>query len=156
MIGEYKRTRTSSASGDEPGEGLSGYPAERTGRKTHEVLTETGGDPRILVANAPRAYREAIAGALRMLLPGVGVLVTEPESLECEVIRLRPDMVVCTKVTPLVEEAVPVWIDLYPNGESLAVISIDGRRSVVSELEFADLLSIAELSGRRGRHRTTG
>ena len=113
-----------------------------------------GGDPsrgsrgtdrlRVLVANAPLSYRETMAATIRMLRPNVEVLLVNPEALDREVESLYPDMVLCSRVTPLVESRVSVWVDLYPDGDRLATVSIGGRRTETAGLELDDLLSIID------------
>lgn len=99
---------------------------------------------RVLLANAPLSYRQAMAGALAVLRPDVEVLLGKPEALDTEVERLRPDVVVCSHVTPLVEGRVPAWVDLYPEGDRHATISIDGLRVETGGIELDDLLSIID------------
>ena len=58
-----------------------------------------------------------------------------------EVERLCPDVVVCSHVTPLVVSRVLAWVDLYPEGDRRATISIDGRRVETAGVELDDLLA---------------
>ena len=58
--------------------------------------------------------------------------------------RFSPDVVVCSHVTPLVEGRVLAWVDLYPEGERLATIGIDGLRVETDGVELEDLLSIID------------
>jgi hypothetical protein len=100
---------------------------------------------RILVANEPRSYREAIAGALRVLCPHLEVIVVEPEDLDREVVRLAPNVVLCSRLTEAVETRPLAWVVLYPNGETWAVISIAGRCHTISaDLPFTRLLSVID------------
>ncbi len=99
---------------------------------------------RVLLANAPLSYRQAMAAAITALRPDVDVLLGEPEALDAEVERLRPDVVVCSHVTPLVEGRVLAWVDLYPEGDRRATISIDGIRVETGGVELDDLLSIVD------------
>jgi hypothetical protein len=85
-----------------------------------------------------------MAAAITALRPDVDVLLGEPEALDAEVERLRPDIVVCSHVTPLVERRVLAWVDLYPEGDRRATISIDGIRVETGGVEFDDLLSIVD------------
>ena len=58
--------------------------------------------------------------------------------------RLSPDVVVCSHVTPLVEGRVLAWVDLYPEGDRQATISIDGLRVETGGVELEDLLSLID------------
>ncbi|HEX2728779.1 MAG TPA: hypothetical protein VHM16_03430 [Rubrobacteraceae bacterium] len=100
--------------------------------------------PRILIANDLLSYREAIATALQALRPSVEVLMAEPGKLDLEVQRASPGMVVCDRVTTMVRKEVPVWVELYPEGEQLAVISIRRQRSTATGIELNDLVSIID------------
>ncbi len=104
------------------------------------------GELRILLTNEPRSYREAIAGAFRALKPNTEVFVAEPEALDAEVERLGPQLVVCSRVTPTVEVATLVWVELYPGHGSISTVSICGERSTVVGIELADLLSTIDLA----------
>ena len=99
------------------------------------------GELRILLTNEPRSYREAIAGTFRALKPNTQVFVAEPEELDAEVERLRPQLVVCSRATPTVEVTTLVWVELYPGHGSISTVSICGERSTVVGIELADLLS---------------
>lgn len=105
---------------------------------------QEAGRLRVLVANAPLSYREAMAVAITMLRPDVEVLLGEPEALDLEVERFCPDVVVCSHVTPLVEGRVPTWVDLYPDGDRTATIGVGGRREETAGVELDDLLFIID------------
>ncbi len=98
------------------------------------------GELRILLTNEPRSYREAIAGAVRALKPNTEVFVAGPEDLDAEVKRLSPQLVFCSRATPLVERRSLVWVELYLDHGSISTVSIDGERSTVVDIELADLL----------------
>jgi hypothetical protein len=98
----------------------------------------------VLIAIELRSYREAIAQAMRSLRPDVEVYETEPEGLNREVTRLRPDLVLCSQVTPVVESRIPIWIELYPTCEGPSVVSIRGETSTVQEIQLADLLALLD------------
>lgn len=99
---------------------------------------------RVLLANEPRSYRESIAAVLRQLRPAVHVEVVEPEALESSVVRLLPDVAICSHVTGGVRERVPVWVELYPEHASHSVASEGGRLTEFDEIQLADLLSIVD------------
>lgn len=94
----------------------------------------------VLVANEPRAYREALAGALAALRPDLRVEVRSPDALDAALDRPRPPVVVCSRLTPTVEARACAWIILYPEHESLALLfGPDGGR-VVPDPDLADIL----------------
>lgn len=99
---------------------------------------------RVLVANEPRSYREAIARVFEATRPRVEVTTIEPEEIDSEVERLAPQMVVCSRVTPAVEATVLAWVELYPGHESFAQISVRGERQTLAEIELDGLLSIVD------------
>jgi hypothetical protein len=99
---------------------------------------------RVLVANEPRSYREVIADAVRGLRPLVEVIVVEPEDLDREVVTLGPDLVLCSGATAAVQTGAPAWIELYPGGETLARVHLNGRNSTVADIQLAGILSIVD------------
>jgi hypothetical protein len=62
---------------------------------------------RVLVANEPTIYLEVISAAFRVLRPGVEVFTAKPEDLDLEFSRLRPQLVVCSRLTRRVELDAP-------------------------------------------------
>ncbi|QIN78435.1 hypothetical protein GBA65_07750 [Rubrobacter marinus] len=99
---------------------------------------------RVLLANEPLSYREILAWVLMMLKPTWEVRVAEPGQIDAEVRAFSPHFVICNRVTPAVEAMAPAWVELYPDfGPLCRVRSSDGRYAV-SEMEFTDLLGLAE------------
>jgi hypothetical protein len=80
---------------------------------------------RILMANEPRSHREVFAGALRALRPHVEVITVEPDALEGEAPRLRPDAVVCSRITPALRAAAGRWMEVCLEDRKLRVRSSD-------------------------------
>lgn len=102
-------------------------------------------DVRALIANTPAMYREVISATLRELRPDVEVFTAEPEDLEREFSRLLPQLVVCSNLTKRVEREAPVWIELYPDGSSRAVVgNLDGSRTLLPGMDFDTLLAILD------------
>ena len=101
-------------------------------------------NPCIVVANEPRAYREALAATLQELRPHIAVISVEPDDLDGKVSRCRPRLVLCSRLTWAVERCCDAWILLYPNRENRALISVAGRRTVVTNIEFSHLLSVID------------
>lgn len=100
---------------------------------------------RILVANEPRSYREAIAGALESLRPDAEVLMVEPEDLGAEIGQGMPGMILCSYATPAVVNGSLAWVELYPGGGPGARIGVNGLRlTAAGDLGLEDLLWIAD------------
>lgn len=99
---------------------------------------------RVVVANEPRAYREAAVEVLAQLRVEVEFILVEPQKLEETVLRLLPDMVVCDKATPAIRASVPVWLELYPDGSDMSVVSVQGERSIIENIQLSDILLIVD------------
>jgi hypothetical protein len=97
---------------------------------------------RILVANELTSYRETIAVVIRDLHPNVEVFEAEPVTLDRDVARLRPDLVICSRVTSLVRDMVPNWVELYPDREPFSTLCIGGERTAMEDIQLSDLLSL--------------
>jgi hypothetical protein len=97
---------------------------------------------RILVANELTSYRQTIAIVLRELHPNVEVLEVHPETLDREVARLGPDLVICSRVTAVVRERAANWIELYPECSSFSTFCIGGERRAMEDVQLSDLLSV--------------
>jgi hypothetical protein len=100
------------------------------------------GTRRILVANELTSYRQAIAIVFRELLPNVEVLEVDPGILDWEVTRLGPALVICSRLTAVVEEKAANWIELYPECRPFSTICIDGERRAKEDVQLSDLLSV--------------
>jgi hypothetical protein len=98
---------------------------------------------RVLVANEPRSYREAFAFAFRTLRPHAEAIVIEPEALEHEALRLRPDLVVCDRVTPAVAAITRSWMELRVEDEVLVAAS-DGLAPGVRDVSLDDLIAFID------------
>ena len=103
---------------------------------------------RVVVANEPRAYREALADALRNLCPRAEVSIIEPAALHQHVRRVTPHLVLGSELDPDMLTGLFCWVDLYPNGERYAVINIGGERTTVDNLDLAGLLRIVDQTER--------
>lgn len=73
---------------------------------------------RVLVVNELRAYREALAGALTHLRPGLRVQLLEPAVLDDTAAQLRPALVVCSQLSAAAGTHAGAWLLLYPEGAS--------------------------------------
>jgi len=102
--------------------------------------------PRVLLANEPRSYREAIAHVLRALRPGLEVDETDQASLDRELSRGVPQLVICSRATPAVRGNAPAWIELYTDEGPLSSVVIGDERSTVPEMELDDIIRIVDLA----------
>lgn len=80
-----------------------------------------------------------------MMVPGAEVLVSEPESLDREVAFLHPAVVICSRITPTVEDEAPFWVEMYRDHGPLSTIKTPERRWEVEGLELSDLASVLAL-----------
>lgn len=101
---------------------------------------------RVLLANELCSYRQAIAGTLRALRPGVEVTDIGPECLDSEAQRLAPHVVFCSRATPTVRRIASSWVELYREHDaSVSYVSVGGKVSkVVGGMELEDLLSVID------------
>lgn len=106
---------------------------------------------RVLVANDPRAYREAISFALPKLRPLVEVFPAEPEELEREARRVLPHLILCSRKPDACFLAqagcLLSCMVLYPNGEDWAEIgdAASGRAALLLEgVALEDLLGLVD------------
>ena len=97
---------------------------------------------RVLLTNEPRSYREAIALALEAVRPNAEVVTADPEDLDGKVRGFGPRLVICSRVSPLVEAEVPVWVELYTEHGPDSVVSVGGRRSTVAGMDLKDLIGV--------------
>jgi hypothetical protein len=56
-----------------------------------------------MVANIPSAYRETIAAALRAMRPDVAVIEVDPDDVDGAVARVRPRLVICSRITTAIQ-----------------------------------------------------
>jgi hypothetical protein len=105
---------------------------------------------RILVANEPRSYRETFARVFEALRPHVEAIAVEPDALDREALRLRPDLVVCGRVTPTVETVARCWMELRVEEERLVSTSKPRMAPDGGEVDLAYLLSFIDRSEEMG------
>jgi hypothetical protein len=96
----------------------------------------------VLIANDPRAYRETIAVAIGMLCPDAQVIVADPEKVDEFVTTYQPQVVLCSRLTPIIEAQVPTWAVLYPDGSENALLQMGGKRSRVPNIELNGIVRL--------------
>jgi hypothetical protein len=100
--------------------------------------------PGILLANEPRSYRQAIAGVLRALHPGLVVAETKQATLDRTLRRGIPQLVICSRATPSVQRDAPAWIELYTDHGPLSFVAVGRENSTVRGMELHDILRIVD------------
>jgi hypothetical protein len=89
-------------------------------------MPHRNGGLRIIIANEPRSYRDALAGVLEQTRPRDGVISVDPGQIE-EALRQWPGaLVVCSEVTTVVEKLAGAWVRLGQDGE----VSVSGGAEV--------------------------
>jgi hypothetical protein len=101
---------------------------------------------RVLLANEPRLYREVLAETFQRLRPQLEACAVEPQELNQEVLRVRPDLVICDRVTPVVEVTVRFWIEYREENEALVVTATNvwGLALHTDGMGLNDLLSVID------------
>ncbi|HKH10023.1 MAG TPA: hypothetical protein VKA73_02655 [Rubrobacter sp.] len=133
------------ASGPQPAAKVPAGAARR--RRSGPTSPEAKNGLRVLVANEPRSYREAIAAVLREVRPAARIFEADPSKIDREVARRRPDLVICSRATPAVRDMVAGWVELYPEHGPLSLVYVDGRLSEVEGMDLLALLSIVDRAG---------
>ncbi|CAA9435733.1 MAG: hypothetical protein AVDCRST_MAG03-3591 [uncultured Rubrobacteraceae bacterium] len=98
----------------------------------------------VLVANELASYRESIAAVLRFSFPDLEVFEATAADLNREILRVRPELVICSKVTSLVKDRVPNWVELYPECEPISTFCIDGECYPREQVDLSDLLALVD------------
>ena len=80
----------------------------------------------------------------RISLPRLEVFEAVSADLNREVLRLRPELVICSRVTSLVEDRVPNWIELHPGCGPISTFCLGGERSVREQVNLRDLLCVVD------------
>ncbi len=102
------------------------------------------GKMRVLLVNEPRVYREAMATAFRRLRPGAEIVVAESDQLDDQIRDLRPHLLMSSQPARCLEDHPLPHVLLYPEGESKALVSIDGQQTAILDVELEDLLLVID------------
>ena len=111
------------------------------------MIQQTENRLRVLLANEPRSYREAIAAVLRGTRPEASIFEADPSAINLEVAYHRPDLVICSRATSAVRVLVASWVELYSDHGPLSLVCVDGRLSEVEGMQLQALLSIVDRVG---------
>lgn len=105
---------------------------------------------RVVVANQPVVYREVISAAIEVLRPSFEVFTAEPEDLDRKFLCLGPRLVVvCSRLTELVERDALAWVQLYPSHTSHTIVALGGKRPMkLAHMDFDKLLAVLDAAER--------
>ena len=100
---------------------------------------------RILVAIKPRVYREVLALSLQHYRPEDEVLISLPETLEGEVERFKPHLVVCTEgAVPDILSGVLCRVEIMFSDGLDARIGLDGQVKEAKDVGTQDLFALVD------------
>jgi len=100
--------------------------------------------PPILVANAPRLYRDLLGSELPRLRPSLTVLLVDPADLDDTVAQMRPQLVICSELTDSVRKHAIASLVLDPQSTNRAVLTVDGQQQVLLNPRLTDLLAAVD------------
>jgi hypothetical protein len=100
--------------------------------------------PSVLLANEPLAYRQALARVLETQRPDIQVVTVSPDELDTAIQQHAPFLVICDRLTELVEKCVGTWIELYPAGARRVTSSFRGVEETAGDLDLPALLAFLE------------
>lgn len=71
-------------------------------------------------------------------------MLVEPDDLDTATLSLQPHLILCSRLTEVVQTRPTSWVLLYPGGESHSVISVAGKQRLKTDLELDDLLAVVD------------
>jgi hypothetical protein len=104
------------------------------------------GGLRIIIANEPRAYREALVEVLKEMRPRDAVVSVEPGDVEHALHQLPGALVVCSEVSTAVVELAGAWVRLGEDGE-VAVSSAADVEAMAHRVGLDAVLDAVEAAG---------
>ncbi len=101
---------------------------------------------RILVAVAPKMYRETLENILRTERPNDDVRLADPQILDREAPSFRPHLIVCSDNASEVRDvSIPTWVVIRYQDSLSASVSLDGQGTrLIQDIEIEDLLGVVE------------
>lgn len=100
---------------------------------------------RILIAVKPRMYREVLALLLHLRRPDAEVLISPPDSLDGQVGRFRPHLVVCSEgAVPEIPPGVFCRVEIMLSDGLDARIGLDGQVVEAKDVGMEDLLALVD------------
>ncbi len=91
-----------------------------------------------------RAYREAIASAIRILRPRAEVATSGLHVLSEEAVRLDPDVVICSRPESALSDDKPTWVELSLDPTQPTRVRLGGTYSERNNPTLEVLLAIID------------
>lgn len=127
---------------------VTGADEPSSGSRPGTDKTLAGSDPNVRVLvyfeNHYRAYREVIAGAIRALRPQAEVAVAASGTLEAEIARFKPHLVISSSRDDAGREAPLAWIELPYDPDRPATLRMEGRPPEAASPTLDGLLSVVD------------
>lgn len=98
----------------------------------------------VLVALELRLDREATSRAMALLRPHWCIHAVEPAELDAQIAALRPLAVLCSALTEVVVERVPIWFLEHDGEPSRYAASIDDADAGFHSVGFLDILEVID------------
>jgi hypothetical protein len=114
-------------------------------------MPRRNGGVRIIIANEPRSYRDALVGVLEQMRPLDTVTNVEPGEIEPALRRWPGAVVVCSAVSPAVVELAGAWVRLGDDGE-VAVSSAADVEAMARRVGLDAVLDAVDAAGIRLAH----
>src|SRR5215210_8782437 len=101
---------------------------------------------RILIAVAPKMYREALTHIIRTDRPDDDVRLADPDTLDREASSFGPHLIVCNDNAQEVREvSVPSWVVIRYHDHLSASVFLDGQDTcLIQDIALEDLLGVVE------------
>ena len=105
----------------------------------------TGRLIKVLLAIEPLMYREVMASYLRHHRPQAEVILASGETLQAEVERVRPLLIIANEPSTTAKAAQAFWVGIRIGEQRIdADISVDGYSATVQDVSPQDLLAAVD------------
>ncbi len=99
---------------------------------------------RVLIVVVPRMFRNTLERVLKEERPNLEVRSADPQDLDREISRFEPQLLLCSELSPKVEEVVISWIHVLYKDSLTANVRVGERRSTLQDPSFEDLLCVID------------
>jgi|SRR5438093_1226800 len=114
-------------------------------------MPRRNGGLRIIIANEPRSYRDALAGVLEQARPCDSVISVDPGQIEHALRQWPGALVVCSEVSTVVDQLAGAWVRLGDDGE-VAVSSAAEAEVIAHRVGLDAVLDAVDAAGTRLAH----